>query len=299
MKCRHCGNIVANSDRHCVYCGKRLGLVPTWAKLLAVPVIAVVVTVSVLLARCDSGTLVTSISMSDSGYPTTAVAESQYLLSGVPPQVDGVLGAEEWGAPAFTQGVSFWRHYTRVENGVWQEVDQEFICSGELRGYFVNDSTSLYVATALTADGLEPGLLEGEGMHCDVLLSFDGDNNGVLTQGEDVRVFDWYPPGSEMGIRDCYWNGPWDYRDDNVQNECEGAAYSAGEENALSAEFRIPLSSSDPGDLAVAAGDTIGFSLSLAIDDGGVWYPSSYDGEVGWPSSYGTCNRIVLASGPG
>ena len=54
MICRSCGGKAAKRDTHCVYCGKKLRLVPNWAKLLTVPVIAVVVTVSVPIHRTFS-----------------------------------------------------------------------------------------------------------------------------------------------------------------------------------------------------------------------------------------------------
>jgi type II secretory pathway pseudopilin PulG len=50
MKCRHCGNRVAKSDRHCVYCGLQVKKVPIWAlSLLALAIVGI--TAGVLLSH--------------------------------------------------------------------------------------------------------------------------------------------------------------------------------------------------------------------------------------------------------
>jgi hypothetical protein len=85
----------------------------------------------------------------------------------------------------------------------------------------------------------------------------------------------------------------------------EGAASLFKEQNTYSYELRIPLSSGDSYDLAVAAGDTIGVQMVIYPNDSSAkytvgWHPLD---KMVWPgagwAAPNTFAKIVLAGGPG
>jgi hypothetical protein len=89
---------------------------------------------------------------------------------------------------------------------------------------------------------------------------------------------------------------PWGLADEHQDGEA--AACFIGEKNSYFWEFRIPLSSGDPEDLAVVAGDTIGVQLHLWE-----WGLRGGTQSVVWPgldwAAPNTFANIVLAAGPG
>jgi hypothetical protein len=299
MICRSCGGRAVLNDRHCVYCGKRLRLLPTWTKLLALPLVAVVVTVSAVLVNRDSATLATSVYMrwAESENQRTIVVGSQWLSSKAAPTIDGVLDPGEWGPSVFTKNAQLYRIHGKYGTADYAE---EIISGGEVGMSLSNDNASLYVAVALTTAGLEPSFLDKEHVIFLVYLIFDSSNNGELGLGEDVRKVHWDPRkyGNSGYYSDFHWSTrmPWGLADEHQDGEA--AACFIGEENPYFWEFRIPLSSGDPEDLAVVAGDTIGVQLHLWE-----WGLRGGTQSVVWPgldwAAPNTFANIVLAAGPG
>jgi len=330
MKCRSCGRQIPHSDNHCVYCGARtgplplrvvLGLsgrLPTWVKLLTgfafiVGIAALIATMAlngsssspnpplpVLPGPTVTGTEppVPSFRLNEpSGAPIAySTVNSDWAVS--LPIIDGILTPGEWTGPPFTKSFEY----------LIGNVSK----TGEMVGYFMNDDEYLYIAVTASAEDFKEGgfnKIEMEGVYFSLYLHFDNDNDGILEQGEDIK-------GLEMDIwdaltgqgyyyHDSYTNLDWiaEPTEDDVQNGEASMAYP-GNTSCLTYEFRIPLNTGDPNDLAVNPGDTTGVKVRLV--EGQAFYmnsgPSMHSvASVGWPVGRGlidgsTYGKLVLAT---
>ena len=240
MNCRHCGGKAAKGDKHCVYCGRRLRLVPTWAKFVGLAVVAIAVIVPVLTNLLSdhapsSNDPTLSVSMRDvtpanEDIPAKAIPH----VKSAPPVIDGTLEEGEWGQPSFTKDLEFY---------IWHVQSEEVVGTGQLSGYSMNDNASLHMAIAFSTNGLEANLRP---TYAKVILRFDGDNNGSLTEGEDMRQWfgsDYYDGHFDPDLSDAFG---YDMYDSGA-----GASSGVAEDNSMVFEFRVPLNSGDPQDLAV------------------------------------------------
>ena len=320
MNCPKCGQLIPTGDKHCVYCGASTGLLPfrllrrageklpIWVKLLGtVAFLGVVATTALMVGNSDNadqggnqngdqrvGTHMWILSISE--YPTTPVPApvitSKYI-SGTEPIIDGVMSHDEWGQPAFTK--------------TFQYTIEGIDGTGYMEGYFMNDNDDLYAAIELKAEDFEESLLERLGIYFNVDIYFDGDNDGIMRPGEDVkriysRLFE------HSGIHSHYYdlnfntNEWWMVKSDSLENG-KGATTYSDSRSAYTFEFKIPLKSGDPEDIEVEAGNTMGIYVALR---GGheLKAQESYVIHVsyGWPTSEGypsaeTYAKLILASG--
>ena len=310
MICPNCGETVPARDRHCVYCGKSLGGIsrrlPTWAKWLgglgSICIIAVLA-FYILLFNSTNGSSTNSTNGNNLEPPSDIlvlltpeqedmpvprpVIYSKYL-SGVAPTIEGVLQAGEWTEPAF------------IKPFIYSIDGKEK--SGDIAGYFMNDDEFLYAAITVSAEDFKEDYMDNNsGTRFSLSMYFDGENDDIITTGED---FKWIYIGQyQDGHSILDPNGGWSGQINEIQDG-SGYATSSIESNTIVYELESPLDSGDADDISVNEGDTIG--LLICFDQ--EWFiPDSYElrfiGRIGWPiagwfdvaSMYG---KLVLAAGP-
>lgn len=222
---------------------------------------------------------------------TRPIVYSEYV-SGSPPIIDGVFTPGEWAEPAFTKPFQYTVN------------DDDKV--GEIAGHFMNDEHSLYIAITVGGDGMQHSVPE-DWVWFWLELSFDGNNDDVISVYEDVRAV-------RSSLAGTWWK---DYYDDmyvsddgtglDKDQSGEGASTFAAERNSYIYEFQIPLNSGDINDLAVKAGGIVGVKvrlLELAKAVGGEDVRTSYlVGWAGWPLAKGqrdtsTYGKLVLAVAP-
>ena len=134
----------------------------------------------------------------------------------------------------------------------------------------MNDNDDLYAAIEPKAEDFDESLIESLGISFDVYIYFDGDNDDVLSLGEDVKsiwsnLYEQYPPYDHYyDDRNFCTTYSWLACEDNSDSKNgEGATTYSNETSGYTFEFRIPLNSGDPQDLAVESGGTIGVQVLL------------------------------------
>lgn len=223
------------------------------------------------------------------------LASEEYILhsvySSVPPTIDGSLSLNEWGEPTIVDTLTY------TNDSVNYETHDMFV-------YFMNDNNYLYIAAKITNDDYESDL-DGD---WDVIeIWFDGNNNGIIEPGEDIKRFtnllyeDWFYEGESEG----YYNWSSDATLDG-----EGVASHSNQAiGDYTYEFKIPLNSGDAHDLAITSDSTIGLHIQYsesyynATDESWIC-----DGTMdGWPnngdqfdgSNYGTLKLNSSFTPPG
>ena len=312
MICPNCGKTVPASDKHCVYCGKSLGSllrrVPTRVKWLSVLAIVIAI-VSLLAVNLFPGQAPEErqpsviLSWDSDPLPITRPTIYSDYISGTPPAIDGILTPGEWAEPDFTKPFEY------TVKGV--------PTVGEMAGYFLNDEHSLYIATTVGGDGMQHSVTEEDWVWFTLTLHFDGENDGVIGDGEDIRLLHSSQAGSweqsyymDEHINLSEYGSYIKFGSDGSEGDDsgEGAVTFSKGDNSYTYEFRIPLNSGDPNDLAVDTGDTIGIKITISemVKVGEEYRESGYRlGYAGWPiavyeatTDISTYGKLVLAVAP-
>ena len=323
MKCKKCGRRIPHGDKYCVYCGSTtgflplrfvhgwIGRLPVWVRLTGAAtslfIIGFLITFLLISKHTtltptptpqptlthQSEKPLTSFQLKESANLSTQppTVNSKYTSSA--PTVDGIITPGEWTEPTFTKTFDY-------SIGNISKV-------GELVGYFMNDDDNLYVAITVSAEDFHEDIFdefEKEGVGFALELRFDGDNDNIVTEREDVRTIgrDFY---DNLNLRHfeynngsfCSMSGILLCGDGNT-NGAGNMSYP-GDTNTFTYEFSIPLNSGNPGDLAVKPGDTVGLKVILGERqtlDGSYRVLES----VGWPIGGGvldgsTYGKLVLA----
>lgn len=223
------------------------------------------------------------------------LASEEYILysvySSVPPTIDGSLSLNEWGEPAIVDTLTY------TNDSVNYETHDMFV-------YFMNDNNYLYIAVKITNDDYESDL---DGDLDAIEIFFDGNNNGIIEPGEDIKQFtnlsydDWFYEGEIEGYYTC--------RPDATLDGEGVASHSNQAIGDYTYEFKIPLNSGDAHDLAITSDSTIGLHIQYsesyynATDESWIC-----DGTMdGWPnngdqfdgSNYGTLKLNSSFTPPG
>ena len=318
MNCPKCRKRIPPGDKHCVYCGASTGFLsvrilrnlawrlPTWAKWLgglgSICIIAVLA-FYILLFNSTNGSSTNSTNGNNLEPPSDIlvlltpeqedmpvprpVIYSKYL-SGVAPPIEGVLQAGEWTEPAF------------IKPFIYSIDGKEK--SGDIAGYFMNDDEFLYAAITVSAEDFKEDYMDNNsGTRFSLYMYFDGENDDIITMGEDFKSVSGNSYTDGHLEVDAYGRPSPKYQE---SRHGSGYATSSIESNTLVYELEIPLDSGDADDISVNEGDTIG--LLICFDQ--EWFiPDSYElrfiGRIGWPiagwfdvaSMYG---KLVLAAGP-
>ena len=320
MKCSSCGRGIPPGDKYCVYCGSTtgflpirmlrgwIGSLPVWARLAGAITILASVGVGVAFTLSDDSKSTTPVptaaplasfqlkEAADAPIPYANV-NSKYTSS--EPTIDAKLTPGEWTEPAFTK--SFEYLIGNVSKG------------GEMVGYFMNDDEYLYVAVTVSADDFREDVFkqfEMEGVNFSLELRFDGDGDGVIRSGDDIRTIRPHFWESSNPGYNYYDNGSFDEESTMFymsiawgQTNGEGTMSYPGQTTTYTYELSVPLSSGNSNDLNLKPGDTIGVKVifregqDLANNS---WRP--YE-SIGWPVARGildgrTYGKITLAIKP-
>ncbi len=194
------------------------------------------------------------------------------------PTIDGVLLPDEWAQPAFSKTLSY------VLKGKAK--------TGEMLGYITNDDNFLYIAIQVTAEGFEESTINKEGVFLSPTIWFDGDNDGVISVGEDVRRF-W-----KSSYYDCHLGLEGSETSDTEQDGRGACSFSNG---SYTYEYLISLNDGDPQDLAVHPGQTIGIKIVLTERENISSSHTTTIGTSGWPTGTGrldasTYAKLILAT---
>lgn len=293
MKCRKCGRRIRPGDKHCVYCGLATGplslrkvrgfveIMPLWARWVGAFIILAGIGVIIAFTILNNHESTRPMwapeaapfqlkESSDAPISDVAV-NSEYALSA--PAIDGMLSPGEWPAPTFTKDFEYLiGHVSKTGdmNGYFTKVSK----TGKMSGYFMNDEQNLYVAITVSADDFREDnfrLIEEEGFGFVPEVRFDGDSDGVISQGDDIRTM---TPncGESLNPKAIYYrNGSfdeeswWFYIDIySGHNNGKGAvSFPTRSTGTYTYEFSIPLHSGSSNDLSVKPGDTIGIKVIL------------------------------------
>jgi hypothetical protein len=223
-----------------------------------------------------------------------ANVNSKYISS--VPTIDAILTPGEWTEPAFTKSFEY----------LIGNVSK----TGEMVGYFMNNDEYLYVAVTVSADDFREDVFkqfEKEGVSFSLNLRFDGDGDGIIRSGDDIRYIQphfwesWYPGYN-------YYDN-YSFVDESTMNSTRGQTNGEGtvsytdQTSTYTYELSVPLSSGNSGDLNVKTGDTIGvkviFIEGQTLDNYTLWSR----GAIGWPVLRGiidgsTYGKVTLANKP-
>lgn len=311
MICLKCGKKIPSRDKYCGYCGASTGLLPIrlllnlgerlpkrFKLLILITAIAIIATVVVLLVVQSQQKVLrmgSEIFTGDIDYQEGVVVYSEYVVSEAP-NIDVVITAGEWADPAVSMKFNFYEEKTNTHQ------------PGEALFYYMNDRDCLYIA--LTLSSLEPDMLsfDKEDIEFSCTIVFDGDNDGFPIPGDDAKRLDSAHRNQLPVFRDVHVDPEGDEESDE-QEDGEGACGYRKDTSTWVGEFRIPLNSGDPQDLAIQSGDTIGVRWEIRA-----WQMSSdgiyrHIGGVEWPiwappsvltgeATPPPCRSLVLASAP-
>jgi PKD repeat protein len=168
-----------------------------------------------------------------------------------PPTIDGTISAGEWTThkiPITLNG------YNNPQNTI----------TGEL--YVMHDQNNIYIAVVIPDDNQDADYL---------LLDFDQGNDHVATN-EDAIGFDLNSlyPRFPAGYADLHWEAGWWDVDANAHGYGAHSYEHAhpGVPGEYWYEFTKPLKSGDCQDMALNAGDSIGFRIEVRDGTTGDWY---------------------------
>lgn len=141
------------------------------------------------------------------------------------------------------------------------------------------DYNNLYIAIKVENDDYSSNIGYE---HDRIFIFFDGNNNGIIEENEDVRSF------YNLMHDDCHFRAD-NYWTSDYWPHGEGCANPIipvpGGLCDWIYEFAIPLNSGDPHDLSITPGSTVGIKIEYAelhyyADEGRFHYM----GADGWPS---------------
>jgi hypothetical protein len=176
----------------------------------------------------------------------TSMINSSYTTD--MPIIDGIISSEEWTnkIPIILNG------YSHPENTL----------NGEL--YVMNDANTMYIAVVIPDNTPDADYL---------LLDFDqGNDNEAIEGREDAlgfnlcSLYDWFP----SNYTDLHWNSFWWAEDGTTHGQ--GAQRYDALSGTYQYEFMKPLRSGDIQDMALNAGDTIGFRIEVWDGTTTDWY---------------------------
>ena len=261
--------------------------IPAFPKLKPVAISLAVITFIVVLSALigtranppeenSSGTVATSVNAPVILTPQSVATSSPHptinskYVSAKAPLIDGVLSTSEWPEPAFSK--TFTYSFQNEEK------------TGVMKGYFMNDDNSLYVATTVTAKDFRPDILEKEKALLALDIFFDENNDGILRKGEDNKKFwqfqyeDWHQRQENKP-----YGTTWEEQQDG-----KGACIYSDTADTYVYECQIPLNSGDNEDLAVEPGDVMGIRLVLSeyieTEASNRWENIGFDS---WPTGQG------------
>ena len=260
---------------------------PAWGKWLTVlavigiaGVMAIILPKIFISSQSSVPVMLMPENINTSGSPPSIY--SKYLSTSAP-TIDGVLTPSEWPEPAFDK--TFTYSFQNEEK------------TGVMKGYFMNDNNSLYVATTITAEDFNPDIFEKEKALLALDIFFDENNDGILRKGEDNKKFwqfqyeDWH-----QEQEDRPYSTTWDEQQDG-----KGVCIYSDTTGIYIYECQIPLNSGDNEDLAVKPGDVMGIRLVLTeyieTEASKRWENIGFDS---WPTGQGWIDgpygQLVLAT---
>jgi hypothetical protein len=254
MRCPGCLRPVKKENKYCPACGKRLHFFPGWVKIIVV--VAVIVIIGILVWRYAlSGSkgppatyipLIMPENVPVSTQPT--VLKSQYVSSSTP-IIDGVVGENEWGSPAMVEKLPY------TVNGINK--------TGSISVYFMNNDTTLYFAMTVTAGDFRKELFMPDTWQFSVYLFFDGNNDGIISTGDEGRYYDLgLDPGNLSfinGFEDRHMGDESIDRDSSQDGR--GVSSFIEDKSTFVYEGSIPLNSGDSEDLSAGPGDTLSLKI--------------------------------------
>jgi hypothetical protein len=265
MRCRVCGKPVRRGDKNCVNCGAKLRHFPLWITAVSIfALIAVAATLVWLFTPLNPDNRTTTSKMNgpqllalqqaenSSVQQTTAYSK---LLSTTPPIIDGVLTSYEWQKPpALTKTFEY------IINGVNK--------TGNIAIYFINDDSSLYYAMTVTAGDFREEYFKNEAVQFLLSISFDGNNDGTMGTGDDIRLFHIGIMQKNYAKLQSYFEDGHLHRLGNYERDAsqdgKGAVTFEDSKSTFTYEGLIPLNSGDPEDLSVKPGDTVRTKIDLS-----------------------------------
>jgi len=189
-----------------------------------------------------------------------------------PPLFDGILGAwgENWGDAVITKNLSYTNSLTGENE------------THKMNVYARYDENNLYIAITVENDDFSTDVDHDRDL---IWIYFDGDNNGVIEENEDIQRFPW-----DSLYGDFHFTGDGTWAQDALSNG--GGRWSfvnvSGDLGNFTYEFEIPLDSGDPQDLSITPGATVGVKIEYQemhySEEEQTW--SAVGGDA-WPSKGG------------
>ena len=215
--------------------------------------------------------------------PTAELARIGASYTSTPPLFDGVLGAhgEDWGDTVITKTLG----YTNSLTGESE--------THEMNVYARHDDNNLYIAITVENDDFFKGTAQDSSYEDVDYISifFDGNNDGVIEENEDMRRWPWDLPcgdfhftGDGTWIQDTLSNGGGRWRFVSISGALGDYIY----------EFEIPLNSGDAQDLSITPGSTVGIKIEYQemhyFEENGI--RSAVGGDA-WPSKGGVLDGLT------
>jgi len=186
-------------------------------------------------------------------------------LAETPPTIDGIISPGEWGTAI-----------PITLNGFKGRIDAR---TGQL--YVLNDSVDLFIGLVL----LDPTNAPSD----TVEIGIDADHDHQASPGKEDALR--YEVG---GAVDLYWNGL-DWARDTTQHGTVARTYAEGK---YTYEFRKPLNSGDPQDMAVAPGAGLGFRIQAVDAEDAFRYPTGSRSHGETNVEWALWADLVLAATP-
>lgn len=314
MICPNCGKKIPSRDKYCGYCGALTGSLPILLlgrlprRLILIPAIVIIaIAILLLVSWLQQEQWYINRASDDTIDQPGVVIYSEYVGAEAP-DIDGVLTEGEWTDPALGMGLIFSEVYSQTQQ------------LGEASFYCMNDHDHMYLALTLRSLNTSFYTFDEEMMKMECTIIFDGDNDGYPDTGDDMKILNigWRENPRLRDFIDSHVDPEHYWTPDKYENG--EVAYDYTEDaSTWVAEFRIPLDSGDPQDLAVQPEDTVGVRWEIWGCEHSRWYEvwtimtrgwnfcDSFALE--WPDistgaywserrTWPPCRSLVLASGP-